>query len=71
MTEADKKAEAVMQKLIKAEYPEHSIFGEEEGMHVGSTAGTAGKSSYLWVLDPIDGTKSFITGEDIFPPSPP
>jgi len=39
--------------------PEHGVFGEEHGLKFGSGAGTP----YMWVLDPIDGTKSFITGE--------
>ena len=39
--------------------PEHGVFGEEHGLKFGSGGG----SPYMWVLDPIDGTKSFITGE--------
>ena len=62
VTEADRKAEAAMRKLIQECFPEHGIFGEEEGMHTGSTYGEQCSPSYLWVLDPIDGTKSFITG---------
>ena len=62
VTEADRKAEVAMRKLIQESFPEHGIFGEEEGMHVGSTSGEQSSPSYLWVLDPIDGTKSFITG---------
>jgi len=38
--------------------PEHGVFGEEHGIKFGSGPG----SPYMWVLDPIDGTKSFITG---------
>lgn len=38
--------------------PEHGVFGEEHGLKFGSGAG----ADYMWVLDPIDGTKSFITG---------
>lgn len=38
--------------------PEHGVFGEEHGVKRGSGAG----ADYMWVLDPIDGTKSFITG---------
>ena len=37
--------------------PDHSIFGEEQGYLAGN-----GSSEWLWVIDPIDGTKSFITG---------
>lgn len=47
--------------LCSTGVPEHGVFGEEEGMAVGS--GGHGASKWLWVLDPIDGTKSFITGK--------
>ena len=57
VTEADRKAEEAMSNLIKDKFPDHSVFGEELGMHTPE-----GDSQYLWVLDPIDGTKSFITG---------
>ena len=39
--------------------PQHGVFGEEHGLKEGSGAG----AEFMWVLDPIDGTKSFITGE--------
>jgi histidinol phosphatase-like enzyme (inositol monophosphatase family) len=55
VTIADKKAEEVMRELISKNYPEHGIFGEEFGE---SNKG----SEYTWILDPIDGTKSFICG---------
>ncbi len=58
MTEADRKAERAMRDLISAKFPDHGIFGEEEGMQQPKSSDT----QYLWVLDPIDGTKSFITG---------
>ncbi len=38
--------------------PDHSVFGEEHGVTWGSGDG----ADYMWVMDPIDGTKSFITG---------
>lgn len=57
VTEADRQAEKAMRDLIKERFPEHGIFGEEFGMQQPN-----GDSSFLWVLDPIDGTKSFITG---------
>lgn len=44
-----------MGKLIRAHYPEHSILGEEHGHEQGT-------SPLTWVLDPIDGTRAFITG---------
>lgn len=59
VTIADRNAEAAMRKLIEAHYPEHGIYGEEFG-NVRIDA------EYCWVLDPIDGTKSFITGKPLF-----
>ena len=58
VTVADRKAEKAMRALIAEAYPEHGIFGEEEGLHLSHSS-----NGYLWVLDPIDGTKSFITGD--------
>ena len=55
VTAADKAAERAMRELILARYPEHGILGEEEDAVVGS-------SQLTWVLDPIDGTRAFITG---------
>jgi myo-inositol-1(or 4)-monophosphatase len=55
VTIADKKAEAVMRELILKHYPHHGIIGEEFGM-------SNEDAEYTWVLDPIDGTKSFICG---------
>jgi inositol-phosphate phosphatase/L-galactose 1-phosphate phosphatase/histidinol-phosphatase len=59
VTIADRDAEAAMRALIAETYPEHGIIGEEFGQHQGSSA-------FTWVLDPIDGTKSFISGRPIF-----
>jgi len=61
VTIADRQAEDAMRHLLKATVPQHSVFGEEHGLELGSSNGTS--DSWLWVLDPIDGTKSFITGE--------
>lgn len=58
VTIADREAEVAMRGLIGQAFPEHGIFGEEHGLKWGSGPG----SKYMWVLDPIDGTKSFITG---------
>lgn len=55
VTEADREAELAIRALIKAEYPDHGILGEEHGIEKGS-------SSHVWVIDPIDGTRAFITG---------
>ncbi|MBA1202637.1 histidinol-phosphatase [Pseudomonas capeferrum] len=55
VTAADKAAEDAMRALIQARYPDHGILGEEQGVEPGS-------SPLTWVLDPIDGTRAFITG---------
>lgn len=55
VTEADREAEKAIRALIKAEYPEHGILGEEFGPE------NAG-AKHVWVIDPIDGTRSFISG---------
>lgn len=56
VTEADRAAETVIRAAIKARFPAHGIHGEEHGKE-------AGTSPYTWVIDPIDGTKSFILGQ--------
>ena len=64
VTVADRAAEAAMRALVAGECPEHAVFGEEGGLTRGR--GVAGGEEYVWVLDPIDGTKSFITGKPLF-----
>ena len=59
VTIADKKAEDVMRELISKEFPNHGIIGEEFGV-------TNENAEYKWVLDTIDGTKSFICGTITF-----
>ncbi|TPG13551.1 inositol monophosphatase family protein [Sphingomonas oligophenolica] len=59
VTRADREAEAVMRKLIEAERSGDGIVGEEYGIKDGVTA-------RQWVLDPIDGTRSFTVGRAIF-----
>ncbi len=59
VTIADKKAEEKMRELIMKEFPAHGIIGEEFGKHQP-------EAEYVWVLDPIDGTKSFICGSITF-----
>jgi len=59
VTEADRAAEAVMRKMIEDERPDDGIIGEE----YGRTNEGAGRQ---WVLDPIDGTQSFVAGRAIF-----
>ena len=55
VTAADRAAEAAMRALIKRTFPEHGVVGEELGADRPD-------AEYVWVLDPIDGTKSFICG---------
>ncbi|HEY0330160.1 MAG TPA: histidinol-phosphatase [Rhodopseudomonas sp.] len=59
VTEADRAAEAVMRRMIKETFPQHGIVGEEFGTENPD-------AEYVWVLDPIDGTKSFIAGFPIW-----
>ena len=59
VTIADRDAEKVMRDLIADSFPEHGILGEEHGQ-------TASASGLTWVLDPIDGTRSFIMGMPIW-----
>ncbi len=56
VTEADRGAESVIRTLIDERYPQHGIYGEEHGFRPGT-------SGLTWVIDPIDGTRSFITGQ--------
>jgi inositol-phosphate phosphatase / L-galactose 1-phosphate phosphatase / histidinol-phosphatase len=59
VTAADRAAETAMRRLIEAEFPAHGIIGEEFG------AAQEG-AEHVWAVDPIDGTKSFISGLPIF-----
>jgi histidinol phosphatase-like enzyme (inositol monophosphatase family) len=55
VTEADRSAEAAMREMITHQYPTHGIYGEEGGFEPGT-------SPMSWVIDPLDGTRAFITG---------
>jgi histidinol phosphatase-like enzyme (inositol monophosphatase family) len=55
VTIADRDAETAIRALIEGHYPDHGILGEEHGAKSGTSA-------FKWVLDPIDGTRSFISG---------
>lgn len=59
VTIADREVEAAMRQIITETFPEHGILGEEYGRHNVD-------AEYVWVLDPIDGTKAFITGKPSF-----
>lgn len=55
VTEADRAAERALRAAINARYPEHGIIGEEYGEENPD-------AEYVWILDPIDGTRAFISG---------
>jgi histidinol phosphatase-like enzyme (inositol monophosphatase family) len=59
VTLADRAGEEAMRRILMAEVPRDTVIGEE----LGATAGSSGRS---WVLDPIDGTTSFLVGRPIF-----
>ena len=58
VTIADRSAEAALRQSISAAFPGHAIMGEEQGGHVDE--------GLSWIIDPIDGTRSFITGRPLF-----
>jgi histidinol-phosphatase len=58
VTEADRGAEAAIKRVLRATFPDHAFYGEEEGRE--------GESDFLWLIDPIDGTKAFVRGYPFF-----
>lgn len=58
VTAADRKIESVLRRLIHEQYPNHGVIGEEYERTPATT--------YHWILDPIDGTKSFVMGNPLF-----
>ena len=58
-TRADRETETVIREMIVAEYPEHGVIGEE---HPPERA----DADYLWIIDPIDGTRPFLAGVPTF-----
>jgi histidinol phosphatase-like enzyme (inositol monophosphatase family) len=59
VTLADRQAEQKLRDLITRQWPDHGIIGEELGTQPGS-------SGLTWILDPIDGTKSFVHGVPLY-----
>ena len=59
VTQADCNAESCIRERIARRFPDHGILGEEFGAERAD-------AEYTWVIDPIDGTKSFITGCPLF-----
>ncbi|MGH7685167.1 MAG: inositol monophosphatase family protein, partial [Vulcanimicrobiaceae bacterium] len=58
VTIADREAEDTIRRLLSRAFPDHAIYGEERGR--------TGDSEWLWLVDPLDGTKSFIRGTPYF-----
>lgn len=58
VTEADREAEATIKRVLRAQFPDHAYYGEEEGRE--------GDGDWLWLIDPIDGTKAFVRGYPMF-----
>ena len=59
VTDADRESELLLRKRILAEFPNDAVVGEE-------FSDTPGSSGFRWILDPIDGTKSFIAGVPLY-----
>lgn len=59
VTQADKAVEQMVRDYLTEHFSDHGILGEEHGTKHGD-------SRYLWVVDPIDGTRSFLTGHPLF-----
>ena len=55
VTKADKDAELAIREVIERYFPEHNVIGEEYDNKVTD-------SDYSWIIDPIDGTRAFISG---------
>ncbi len=59
VTVADRESEAIIRQTLLDAFPEHGFYGEETGT-------SKGDAEYLWLVDPIDGTKSFVAGYGMF-----
>ena len=59
VTKADRQAELAMRGLLAAKFPGHGIWGEEFGADRPD-------AEFVWLLDPIDGTRAFVTGRPLF-----
>jgi histidinol-phosphatase len=58
VTVADREAEDIIRSALKKAFPDHAILGEERGRE--------GAGAFLWLVDPLDGTKSFVRGTPFF-----
>ena len=59
VTEADVRCETAIREIIEARFPAHGFYGEETGWHRQD-------AEYLWIVDPIDGTKAFVREYPMF-----
>nr|WP_306266961.1 inositol monophosphatase family protein [Pararhizobium sp. IMCC3301] len=59
VTIVDRETEEFLRRELLAQFPDHGIFGEEFGRQ-------SGDSAYEWIIDPIDGTRSFISGNPLY-----
>ncbi|HWX47891.1 MAG TPA: histidinol-phosphatase [Roseomonas sp.] len=59
VTEADRAAERTIRALLAERFPDHGVIGEEYGAERAD-------ADYVWVIDPIDGTRAFVTGRPLF-----
>lgn len=59
VTRADREAEAAIRRLLAREVPDHGIIGEEHGTERAD-------ADFVWVLDPLDGTRAFVVGKPTF-----
>ena len=59
VTIADRESEATIRAIIQQHFPTHGILGEEEGE-------TLGEADFRWIIDPLDGTKSFVRGVPLY-----
>jgi len=59
VTEADREAERAARQIIAKAFPEHGIFGEEFGRERAD-------ARHVWIIDPLDGTRAFVTGRPTF-----
>jgi len=66
VTEADKAVEAFLVEELQKAYPTHAILGEETGTHAGAAGADEAAENYLWVIDPIDGTCSYLHGQPFY-----
>jgi len=61
VTRADREAEGLIRGVIARAFPDHAILGEEDGETAGS-----GSASVRWIVDPIDGTRTFVRGVPLY-----